>query len=149
MYGAYPFDASNTTQLMTNILTNHPDFNSEHRPSNAAVDFIRKLMHHKAKTRYTAAQALQDPWITRKQLASEDKERGVDRKRIQNARRLSTMHRAKEEPLTEKLQKKDEDYKKGRCCFFNTNPLDTNTLDTFPRGVTQSSVFASTSVVLI
>lgn len=124
LYGFYPFDASSTSQLMMNILTNPLNYSHMHAPSPAAISFITRCLQRVVKKRFSAAQALEDPWITRSGLDPQTSAFAeVDKKRIQNARKLSMIHSTApnvkvEEERNRKLSIMEEQWSKGQSHAF-------------------------------
>lgn len=84
--GELPFRGRTKDQILANILACSYNFDGPtwDKISNEAKEFIKKLMKYNPAERYSAEQALQDPWIVKSTQQSHDKI--IEKKALENLR---------------------------------------------------------------
>jgi len=89
--GYPPFNSENDQVVMNKILQGKLEFQGEiwQNVSNEAKSFIQKMMERDVYLRFTAAQALNDPWLT-KIISSEKMDPEIARKALNNLKKFKT-----------------------------------------------------------
>ncbi|OEH73988.1 putative ULK kinase [Cyclospora cayetanensis] len=89
LFGRYPFEGSKASAIAREVQNKQLNWSKAACPflTEAAIDFLSRLLDRNEKTRLTAAQALAHPWIC--QPSSDKAQSVIDKDKLEVARRLS------------------------------------------------------------
>mmetsp|Transcript_50949 Transcript_50949/g.147907 ORF Transcript_50949/g.147907 Transcript_50949/m.147907 type:complete len:515 (-) Transcript_50949:95-1639(-) len=118
MYGHYPYDAKHSRDIMVKILTEPIQWQTKVKLSRDALSFLKRVLEHSPKKRFSAEEALKHPWMASKGLVGQGDTEALPTEVVRSAHKKVTATRKQVDPKIEqvrnqKLRKIDEDFRRG------------------------------------